>query len=867
MQNTEKKTEKNTKKGFSFKNLTEHLKNKDEIEVRSRLRSAVGFVLTVAISYLLGGTELIFATYPLSIALLCSSRKNLLPVSIGIFILAVTRALPDVYVFTSIAIPLIRILVIYLPIVFAEMKKETQNGSSASQKTIIKYNPHLPEKKVHHEDSENDPSNTKKAVKIFNEPISMRAISAAIGGLICGIFLLTGSDFSFYTFWRMLSLVTICPFATFLLDGKLGDKSEHKIFSLISMAAISVGCVYAGRSLHVIGMPMAPFLAMLLTLYFTSAYGILYGGLFALILGLVFDPIYTPLLIICSILFFLISTVKRGAGLAVVCAAIVVWCYYIGGTSGLVSVLPPMLLSIPVYMITDKYSEIMNSPYDRSVMMAGGIYFAEAVTEKNKNIAVRDRLSALSDIFTTLSETFYRLSDKRRRPDALGIKKICETSFESTCDGCRQHEICYGNEYKTTLDAIGHAISVLQDKGSLEKSDLPESFLKLCPYADRLSDNINDALSRATESMITNDKLGFFASSYEDINEILNDALESDNDEYMPDQKSAERIFELLCEQGLYPKGAVVYGKRYKNIIIKGLPAQDKLNAKRSEEIRRIAESVTGVKLSEPVFEVCRDGSSMRLSSKPILRARCSYGNRPADTQKTEPKLDKTAIDIDICEENDTAFDGVCGDTSNFFVTGASYFYSLISDGMGSGEEAAFISGVCSMFIEKMLTAGNRADITVKMLNNVLRNENMGNGSECTATVDLFELDLISGTASFIKSGAAPTYIARGSTVYKVYSRTMPIGILKDADAKISKFDTQKGDIVIMLSDGCCPDSEDCPWLVEFLCEYMSKKESCQHDTDMECDALKEKLISLAVKNFPSSKENDDISISVIMIE
>ena len=169
------------------------------------------------------------------------------------------------------------------------------------------------------------------------------------------------------------------------------------------------------------------------------------------------------------------------------------------------------------------------------------------------------------------------------------------------------------------------------------------------------------------------------------------------------------------------------------------------------------------------------------------------------------------------------------------------------------------------MFIEKMLSAGNRADITVRMLNNLLRNENMGSEGECSATVDLCELDLISGTASFHKSGAAPTYIARSGTVYKVYSHTMPIGILKDTDTRISKFDTKSGDIIIMMSDGCCPDSEDCPWLVEYLCDYMSKRENTTSES--ECEKLKDSLLSLAVQHFPSAKDRDDISVSVIMIE
>ena len=135
----------------------------------------------------------------------------------------------------------------------------------------------------------------------------------------------------------------------------------------------------------------------------------------------------------------------------------------------------------------------------------------------------------------------------------------------------------------------------------------------------------------------------------------------------------------------------------------------------------------------------------------------------------------------------------------------------------------------------------------------------MGRGGECSATVDLCELDLISGTASFLKSGAAPTYIARGSTVYKIYSRTMPIGILKSADTRISKFDTQSGDIIVMMSDGCCPDSEDCAWLVEFLCAYTQKKDRNALGKDAECEELKDAILSLEIQQM-------NISIDVLNI-
>ena len=125
----------------------------------------------------------------------------------------------------------------------------------------------------------------------------------------------------------------------------------------------------------------------------------------------------------------------------------------------------------------------------------------------------------------------------------------------------------------------------------------------------------------------------------------------------------------------------------------------------------------------------------------------------------------------------------------------------------------------------------------------------------------------MSGCASFIKSGAAPTYIAREGTVYKVSSRTMPVGIIKDADARITKFDTKKGDLIVMISDGCCHDSDDCPWLVEYLCAFMSKGKRVDGGEDELCESLKNDILREAVKNLPDGAERDDISVSVTLVK
>ncbi|MBR5123524.1 MAG: SpoIIE family protein phosphatase, partial [Clostridia bacterium] len=195
----------------------------------------------------------------------------------------------------------------------------------------------------------------------------------------------------------------------------------------------------------------------------------------------------------------------------------------------------------------------------------------------------------------------------------------------------------------------------------------------------------------------------------------------------------------------------------------------------------------------------------------------------------------------------------VCGDHIAVFGNGDAYFYALISDGMGSGEDASMTSDVCAMFLEKMLSAGNRVEISLRMLDTYVRSKNAGTGDECSATVDLMELDLMDGRALFAKNGAAPTYVVRNGTVYKLNKSTLPIGILKDTPPNLLRFRTHPGDIVVMVSDGVTLGNDECPWLMDLLSSPIPGS----------MDALRRDIIKRAL----SAGSEDDLSAIAIRVE
>lgn len=125
---------------------------------------------------------------------------------------------------------------------------------------------------------------------------------------------------------------------------------------------------------------------------------------------------------------------------------------------------------------------------------------------------------------------------------------------------------------------------------------------------------------------------------------------------------------------------------------------------------------------------------------------------------------------------------------------------------------------------------------------------------ECSATLDLMELDLIGGKASFYKSGAAPTYVFREGSLFKLRSKTLPLGIIRELDAKKISFDVGDGDTIVMVSDGVTGGKEECPWLFDLL-----KKSVGNEDT--------ERIAELICQRAERENSADDISVVIAKIK
>jgi serine phosphatase RsbU (regulator of sigma subunit) len=313
------------------------------------------------------------------------------------------------------------------------------------------------------------------------------------------------------------------------------------------------------------------------------------------------------------------------------------------------------------------------------------------------------------------------------------------------------------------------------------------------------------------------------AESYKIIAAMADTARQRDIDECMVNSSMTESLTAALRESGF--EGGIIraFGRRKPHFIMAGIDNEGRKIT--SFELRKNIERVADVKLAAPEF--FRRGQTLLME--------CGIRRKLAVT---------VAIATSTAEESEMS-----GDCMTTFETEDDYFCALLCDGMGSGMVARKTADFATEFIKRSMDLGTDSDAIMLMLNRAIKSRS----EECSSTVDLFTLDLLRGTAEFIKSGAAPSFIKRDNSIFRIRSHTAPIGLMSSVDSERTKAEIKPGDHIILMSDGVSDESEDAPWLLLLLGDAPDKN----------LTLYAERILAEAKKNRIT---NDDMSVIVMRI-
>ena len=615
--------------------------------------------------------------------------------------------------------------------------------------------------------------------ELFYTDTNVRMYLAAMSAFVCGLYCIIRNGFRYYDLFGSFLLISVTPLFTYLMaSGAERTCRKNSSFNTAVCSVFAASVLFTLKDISLFGISLASVGCGILSIFVARKRGALYGTAAGTVFGFVSAP---SMMHVFSILGLAVGLSRKSSlriSLLVALPLSYASAYAVSGVQGLFTALACVLISSALYLLADYFGV-----FDAA---EGVLECTETPRIAKGEVSCEERFAALSESFRSLSEVCYALSDRYRRPDEAELRMLCDSVCEKYCARCRGASLCWNRDYASTSDVMGKVVYRLSEGKKITRTAIPSFFSSRCPSIDGIIGEINSGCAALTKKQLQGNRTEAFAMDYEAISALISRALEANSAETRINRRLTSEVRDACA--GIFADAPItVTGKRHLRIRASGFDTDRGQLEPRA--LKEMLEKVCGFRLSMPEYSFENGRASVSLAAVRRYGVRMSFLRRP-----------KT--------------DGVeCGDCVSVFENREDYYYAMLSDGMGSGSEAALTSNFCSVFLKKMLSAGNAKDISIEMLNGLVRSSR----GENSATIDLFELDMLTGKASFIKSGAAPSFVKRGGRLFRIQSKTLPIGIVRAAEAEQVSYNVEAGDVIIMQSDGVAQSYEDCPWIANLL--------------------------------------------------
>ena len=670
---------------------------------------------------------------------------------------------------------------------------------------------------------------------LFEEQTGYRVCSAALAAFGLSLAVLVAGGFLYYDLFGLLVSTAVAPLGTYLLSIAF-SKSEKKPRAWlcdVAWAALFAFCMLGARLLQVYGVSLAVAGGMLLVFIVCRKKGFVRGIILGTLIGLVYSPALCPIFLIPALALGAFARFSTTLVSFSAFFASLGYSFYVSGIHALGGTLGGILaacLGFSVYVRVSSEEARASEEEKRSEKSVCRV-LDEGELDGVRLADMNLRMAAMSESLSRISELFEAMELKFPRDEE--IRGICDRAFEASCVGCAEYQRCKS-------DLVGgrsqRLAAILDKKGELCESDLGELLLDRCGRVREIIEEIN--YNFGIRFRYADKRESFVAEGecldgygYKLISELLAKGMESGEDEYAVDLCASAALCDALSALECEIVGVLVYGKRQRRVLVRG-KRRDLLEAA-AEELCRTVKEVTGIELDLEDLRLRRCGPAEEGCAELRERKRFSL----FEITRSESQMSKEAS----------------GDSVATFENRDGIRFVCISDGMGSGSDAARTSELAVGFLRNMLSRGRVSPQLLSMLNSFLKARCASSAKECAATLDLLELDCVSGEATFYKCGAAPTYVCRAGNLFKLRSRTMPLGILGEPDVKELHFTLGEGDLVVMMSDGVSGGREDCPYLFDLL------RQNAQSPGD-------ERTAELIMKYARSNPEPDDRTVIVARV-
>ena len=403
----------------------------------------------------------------------------------------------------------------------------------------------------------------------------------------------------------------------------------------------------------------------------------------------------------------------------------------------------------------------------------------------------KDRVELASEAFKMLYDTVKHTCVQGTEDN---VSVIFDRASDQVCRSCPRSSKCWQQDYSDTVDIMNNITPLLMKNGSISQGDLPSRFTDSCVRLSQLVMSINSEarayLCRRQFKTRLSENRGAAYDQYNHISAVLH-SLSLELGSQVTVEPSLERKLQRYL-RGLDISASVAVFRVRGGRLRAEIRGNGILALKRDSEYLNKLSAVLGVRLCTP--DTDRETDRLVLLEAEPLTVSIGSASLKKDGEQ------------------------VSGDITSCFRTDEGLLYILLSDGMGSGQEAAWLSSATSSILERFLKAGVSPELTLRILSDLVLLKSDDDIS--SATVDLLMLDMFTGDMKLFKYGAAPSYIKKGDIVRRIGpGRLSPQPVsMKNAACKLR---LSPESLVVMVSDGVLSSGDK--WLKAAIAEFQGE--------------------------------------------
>ena len=455
-------------------------------------------------------------------------------------------------------------------------------------------------------------------------------------------------------------------------------------------------------------------------------------------------------------------------------------------------------------------------------------------TAQGHNKVTQKRLRRISRSFHELAKEYDEAAPKGELGKNYVMSKFREvTNF--ACAGCPSKSKCFKTSASKGYIHMSKMLDSAFQYGKVTLSTMPSEFKANCRRSSLFADKFNSMfeviktekqwLAKLNESRILmSDQLCAIAQTLEE---------EAKKCELSFNTPLEESMWSEFDKALLAPAAIICEGDINSEFLISVGFKENKILPDTFKTVQEIITSVTGKKLNSSTPE--RRGEEIFCTYIPALRysASVGYASRAKDKES------------------------ISGDSLKVISTDGNNIHMILSDGMGSGKDANKESTTAVSLMEKFIRAGFDCDTAVRLINSSLL---LKSSRDTFSTIDLCSVNLSDASISFIKLGAALSYIKTGEKIIAVKASSLPAGILREVEIEKRLLSINSDTIIVIMSDGVADISlknpENDGWIEKELLKLKTSNPQI----------IATRLIEIAEK-LQDGEVHDDMTIMVMCVK